>query len=199
MPLISRIGSAAARGFGLFGAIKKVLDPYFNYVTLLLHGDGTNGAQNNTFIDSSTNNFTITRNGNTTQGSFSPYGSNWSNYFNGTTDYLTIASNAVFSFGTSVDFTIELWVNTSSTANMALIDARPSLAAEPWALYLNTSQGPYFYNGSSFTSSVAITLGAWNHIAVSRASGTHKIFVNGVQGYSAANTSNLTAGAIRIG
>ena len=42
-------------------------DPYYENVTLNLHGDGTNGAQNNTFLDSSTNNFTITRNGNTTQ------------------------------------------------------------------------------------------------------------------------------------
>ena len=53
-------------------------DPYFYDVTLLLSGDGTNGGQNNTFLDSSTNNFTITRNGNTTQGSFSPYGNLWS-------------------------------------------------------------------------------------------------------------------------
>ena len=35
------------------------VDAQFNYVTMLLHGDGTNGAQNNTFLDSSTNNFTI--------------------------------------------------------------------------------------------------------------------------------------------
>lgn len=185
----------------LFGVLSGVIkDAYFNYVTLLLHGDGTNGTQNNTFLDSSTNNFSITRNGNATQGSFSPYGSNWSNYFNGTTDYLTVASNAVFSFGTSVDFTIELWVNTSSTANMALIDARPTLIAQPWALYTTATTGfPYFYNGTSYTSSVALTLNAWNHVAVSRSAGTLKIFVNGVQGYSAANTSNLTSGAIRIG
>jgi hypothetical protein len=48
-----------------------------------LPGNGTNGAQNNTFLDSSTNNFTITRNGNATQGTFSPYGNLWSNYFDG--------------------------------------------------------------------------------------------------------------------
>jgi hypothetical protein len=39
------------------------VDPDFANTVLLLHGDGTNGAQNNTFLDSSTNNFTITRNG----------------------------------------------------------------------------------------------------------------------------------------
>ena len=73
-------------------------DPYFKYVTLLLHGDGTNGAQNNTFLDSSSNNFTITRNGNTTQGTFSPYGSNWSSYFDGTS-YASI-SGGVTNVGT---------------------------------------------------------------------------------------------------
>ena len=29
-----------------------VFDPFWKYVTLLLHGNGTNGAQNNTFLDS---------------------------------------------------------------------------------------------------------------------------------------------------
>ncbi len=35
----------------------NMYDPYFNLTTLLLHGNGTNGAQNNTFLDSSSNNF----------------------------------------------------------------------------------------------------------------------------------------------
>ena len=34
-------------------------DPYFNYVPLLLNTNTTNAAQNNTFLDSSTNNFNI--------------------------------------------------------------------------------------------------------------------------------------------
>jgi hypothetical protein len=65
------------------GAGGEETDPNFNQTVLLLHGDGTNGAQNNTFLDSSTNNFTITRNGNTTQGTFSPFSlpnGEWSNY-----------------------------------------------------------------------------------------------------------------------
>jgi hypothetical protein len=63
------------------GAPAPTTDAQFNYVTMLLHGDGTNGTQNNTFVDSSTNNFTVTRAGNPTQGTLSPYGSNWSNSF----------------------------------------------------------------------------------------------------------------------
>ena len=100
-------------------------DAQFNYVTMLLHGDGTNGAQNNTFLDSSANNFTITRNGNTTQGSFSPYGSNWSNYFGGSANYLQTASSTALQLGTG-DFTIEFWWNGSQsgsyTQNIGTLD-----------------------------------------------------------------------------
>ena len=38
-------------------------DDDFNLVTGLYHFDGTNGAQNKTFLDSSTNGFTVTRQG----------------------------------------------------------------------------------------------------------------------------------------
>jgi len=48
-------------------------EPYFYLNSLLLNGDGTNGAQNNTFLDSSVNNYSMTRNGNVTQGSFTPF------------------------------------------------------------------------------------------------------------------------------
>ena len=82
-------------------------DAQFPYTVLLLNGDGTNNAQNNTFLDSSTNNFTITRNGNATQGSFSPYANNWSWYFDGTGDYLVSSGRANIATG---EFTIEAWV-----------------------------------------------------------------------------------------
>ena len=85
-----------------------VNDPYFMYNSLLLPGNGTNLAQNNTFLDGSTNNFTITRAGNTTQGTFSPYGANWSNYFDGTGDYLTTPNNSALNVGSST-FTLECW------------------------------------------------------------------------------------------
>ena len=38
---------------GMSGAADtEETDPNFNQTVLLLHGDGTNGGQNNTFIDS---------------------------------------------------------------------------------------------------------------------------------------------------
>jgi hypothetical protein len=59
---------------GISGAVaEEETDPNFNQTVLLLDGDGTNGGQNNTFLDSSTNNFSITRNGTPTQGTFNPF------------------------------------------------------------------------------------------------------------------------------
>ena len=91
-----------------------ITDQYFNYTTLLLPGNGTNGANNNTFIDSGTANsgvgFSITRNGNTTQGTFTPFSqTGWSNYFDGTDDYLSVADSAVLRPGAGA-FTLEAWI-----------------------------------------------------------------------------------------
>ena len=87
----------------------SVADPDFKNVSLLLLGNGTNGAQNNTFVDGSSNAFSVTRYGNTTQGTFSPFGYNWSNYFDGNGDYLSVPDNAAFEIG-SGDFTVEAWI-----------------------------------------------------------------------------------------
>jgi len=54
--------------------------PYWPMNTLLVDTTNTNGANNNTIVDSSTNNFTITRGLNATQGNFTPF-----NYGGGTT------------------------------------------------------------------------------------------------------------------
>jgi hypothetical protein len=171
-------------------------DPNFENVTLLLNGDGTNGAQNNTFLDSSTNNFTITRNGNTTQGSFSPYGNLWSNYFDGTGDNLTFPSGAAFQFGTG-DFTIESWVFlTSAPATQYIIDARTTGQIGTWAFGwgLATSGRLGFFNGSTTLeeASTSVTANTWAHCVVSRSGTTLSIFVNGTRVATATNSTNFS-------
>jgi hypothetical protein len=56
MGLLSTFGAASGRAFGLTRVGAAIKDAYFNLVTLLLPGNGTNGANNNAFIDSSTGN-----------------------------------------------------------------------------------------------------------------------------------------------
>jgi hypothetical protein len=171
-------------------------DPYFDYTTLLLPGNGTNGAQNNTFLDSSTNNFTITRNGNTTQGTFSPFSqTGWGNFFDGSGDYLTVASNAAFGLGTG-DFTIEMWVYpTANPANGpgTMFDLRTGATATACASRIDSSLNVRFYDGPSNNEFVvgSVQLNTWVQIAFVRSSGTLRTYINGTQTNSSTVSSNL--------
>lgn len=183
------------------------VDPNFKNTTLLLHGNGTNGAQNNTFLDSSTNNFTITRNGNTTQGTFTPFSQPngwWSNKFNGSTDVIyATETSSQFTFGTG-DYTYECWIYpTSDASTQRTIFGRTNTGnvAVPY-IYLVTTTGvvSVYYSSTIVSGVTAIPSNAWTHIMVSRLSGTTRIFVNGNQEGSAADTTNLTTPtAVMIG
>lgn len=186
-----------------FSVTVVVGDPYFNLTTLLLNGEGTaatTGATNNTFLDTSLNGFTVTRNGTPTQGTFTPYSQNgWSNYFNGTTDYLTVASNAVFAFGTG-DFTIEFWVYPTATTAQYWFDLND--ATNRLLIFYAGVNIIYYFNpgGSTLISGSAPTFNAWNHIALSRVGGSTKMFLNGVQtGSTYADTKSYPAMPLYIG
>jgi hypothetical protein len=176
-------------------AASTTSDPNFNQTVLLLHGDGTNGAQNNTFLDSSTNNFTVTRNGNTTQGTFTPFSQgagSWSNNFNGSSSLSATGANLAAGTG---NFTWECWVYVNGTsAFQTFIDSRNSTNTQGLFFGLNTGTlTPVIYSDAAllFTSSINITANAWNHVALVRNSGTITLYVNGVSGGTFANTYNL--------
>jgi hypothetical protein len=182
-------------------------DPNFKQVSLLLHGDGTNGAQNNTFLDSSTNNFTVTRNGNTTQGSNTPFSQAdgyWSNYNTNTSSYLTIATNAAFTYGLN-DFTIECWINLTATGILQIIiDQRNSGTSTDVipTIYVSASNVLiYFVSGADrITGTTALTVGIWYHVAVSRSTLNTKMFLNGVQeGSTYTDANNYVACQVVIG
>ncbi|HUX02614.1 MAG TPA: LamG-like jellyroll fold domain-containing protein, partial [Phycisphaerae bacterium] len=133
----------------LKAAAAAATDSFFKYVTLLLNTTSTNGAQNNTFLDSSTNNFTVTRNGNTTQGTFSPFSqTGWSNYFDGTGDYLSVPRNNAFLPVANEDFTFEAWVYLTATpgAQGALIAGLGEYGVDSdWNFDVNSSLQVGFY------------------------------------------------------
>ncbi len=202
-PTTHRLIAAAGSG--------QIRDANFKNTVLLLHGDGTNGAQNNTFIDGSTNNFTITRNGNTTQGSFNPYGDRWSNYFDGTTDHLQISRTTSLLPGANTDFSVEAWVYLASynAQNSFICGYYNRTVASDWEFQI-TSTGVlfiYFANGNITVNSGANTVGLnqWVHVAACRSgtgSNNVKLYINGVErgsGTTNNSTSNGTALNFTIG
>ena len=209
----------AARASGKPAAAGATTDPNFNSTTLLLETTGTNGQQNNTFLDSSTNNFSITRTGTPTQGTFTPFSqTGWSGYFNGTTSYVTAPNNAAFEMGAG-DYTVECWFY--ATPNDATIDGGLIFKGQfqsgtaTWLpgfgirrrddtrlyYYFNTSttnagEIRYVYTGASNSN-------AWHHVAMVVQSGIGYAFLDGVLlnigGTSGVGTIGTSATPITIG
>lgn len=177
-------------------------DPNFENVVMLLHGDGTNGAQNNTFIDGSTNNFTITRNGNATQGTFSPYGTLWSNYFDGTGDFLSVADNVALRPESS-NFTIEAWVYRNSSGAAHTIYAKGGTSTGFVFQIASTNVLRFTDTTTNIDSTGTIPANAWTHVAVAReGTGTNqlKLYINGVQdGQGTVSTNFNQTEQVRIG
>ena len=189
MGLLSTIGAASGRAFGLTRVGAAIRDAYFNLTTLLLPGDGTNGAQNNTFLDSSTNNFTITRNGNTTQGTFSPFSqTGWSNFFNGSSDFLNIGTGypSALDLGSS-NFTIEGWVYLqAATKQLMLGNLNDTNGTCTFFVMLNNTTASARYEIK--LGSTAYNLGTgtiptnqWVHVCLMRSGTSVYLFENGAQ------------------
>ncbi len=177
-------------------------DPLFENTTLLLQADNApNAAQNNTFIDSSANAFTITRNGNTTQGTFTPFSATgWSNFFDGSGDYLYTNSNV--SIGTSV-FTIELWVYVPDGTADKVIFSLNGGTTDRFTLGVLSSTLVFRYNGvSDVSSGQSLPSNQWNHVAVVRegtGSNQTKLYLNGVSVGTGTVSTNYATDAINIG
>ena len=181
-------------------------DDDFNLVTALYHFDGSNGAQNNTFLDSSDSGHSLTRNGNLTQGTFSPFSAEegkWSTQFpvGVATNKLEFASSADFAFGTGA-FTVEGWAYVTADT----YDYSRLFAIGPYYNNANSvgitvdhtdnSSKTSFYaynavNGPLCLSTSATPRNEWFHWAVTRDStGDFRLFTNG--NLDSTNTSYRT-------
>jgi hypothetical protein len=185
-------------------------DPYFNLNSLLIHADGSNGANNSVFTDSSVNAYTVTRNGTPTQGTFSPFSqTGWSNYFDGTGDFLTLSPGASFAFGTG-DFTVELWYYpTSGVTSEYLIENRTSgQTTGVWTFTYNwtgSNSGTLYWSNNGSTSlgqaSGSTNTNSWNHIVYVRSGTTGSMYINGTRVATQTDSTNYSNNPVetRIG
>ena len=165
----------------------------------------TNQAQNNNqFRDSSTNNFTITRSGTPTQGTFTPFSqTGWSGYFDGVGGTnINLASNGAFALGTGQyfiqAFCYPLSGHSSASGNTThcVISQGNNANNVLWAMIIDPTNGTIYWGltGAGVTASVSYPVlnNTWNHIAVSRdASNVERIFLNGRLINQRSNTTNF--------
>ena len=177
----------------------------------------TRGAHNNSdFIDQSSFNNLVTRNGNVSNGTFDPYGNNFSTYFNGSTYFSLSNGGTLYGAIAGSLITIEFWVMTTAiqaiTAfNTGIFGQAPAAAqngryaVQLYGTSTTSTQTVNFYyttgtgSASSCTTTGTIAQNTWNHIAVTidattAATSTVKIYINGTgQTFTNQNLSTHTA------
>jgi hypothetical protein len=157
------------------GTWPSTRDALFGSVALLLRMDGTGSS----FADSSGTPKTVTANGNATQSTTQSKFGGKSAAFDGSGDFLTIPQIA---FGTS-DFVLELWLyfNSISGAYTGIYDGRPNENGNYPALLLNGSSISWYTFDDFNITGPSLSSGQWYHVAVARASGSTRMYVNGTQ------------------
>jgi hypothetical protein len=145
-------------------------DPYFSFVTSLLHFDGTNGST--TIVDQISGNTWTCHGSAALSNAQSKFGGT-SLICNASGDYLTAAASANFALGTavSVPFTIEFWVNriSASGTNSAMFDLRaPTSGIAIYAAIATTglTVGVFNWTTQILSSASIINFPGWHHIAV---------------------------------
>ena len=125
-------------------------------------------------------------------------------YFDGTGDYLSIASHSDFNV-LEADFTIDMWVNFGNIANLDICDIKgyedglSVRLAEPGGA---GTIGCYFEN-NSHTWSWTPSTSTWYHLALIRNGSTLKCYVNGsaltATSGGTATGQSIAQGGLQIG
>lgn len=177
--------------------------------TKLLTFQYSGSNTSNGIIDSSKRSHQIVRVGNTTLGTYAPYGGSWSTYFNNAS-YLSIAANYTLPTATT-PFTMEGWVYLTAYTGIAIASSPyPSGGAIPFVLGLCNGTSPgvsgssvgdklslNYYNGSSWVagavSSVAVPLHTWTYVAGVFTGSAAQVYINGTK------TGELAIAAWQVG
>lgn len=194
--------AASANNWPHPGKLSELYDPYWSNVALYLPMDGSNGGT--TFTDVSSAPKACTANGNVQTSTSSPKFGTAKALFDGTGDYISVATDSSFDCGT-LDFTIEFWFNmTSNSQYQTLLTStdyfsdiiiRKQLGGDGLTLFLAGSN--HGTTADVFTG----LYGAWHHFALVRAGSTVKFYIDGVANATSFTNSGAfyPNGALQIG
>jgi len=162
-----------------------VPDPYWSIVVLLCHADGADGPGTPVNVVQSLGRGAILSGGAGMQFDTDQtlFGSSSMLIGNDTTRYVVSDSHAHYAMA-SFEFTIEFAVRLASLTTAVLFDTRPASNEGAYLALTINSSGDLIYRVSSatrITGSAALTVNTWHRIAISRRSGTTRLFVDGVQ------------------
>jgi hypothetical protein len=166
----------------------STIDPHFSSVSLQLPFNGTNGST--TLTDYSGTPKTVTAFGNAKISTAQSKYGGASLLLDGSGDYVSVTPHADLQFGTG-DFTVEMWVYATGTpSDVGLLETRTDgTGSNGFTLTaFSSSVIRIFSDGVLISSSGTSYVGAWCHVAVTRAAGTWNLWINGVsQGTSTAS------------
>jgi hypothetical protein len=172
------------------------------FTSFLLKAAGVQGATSASFEDSSSNNFPITRSGNATESSLSPFSTtSWSTYFDGNGDYLSLPSSSAFNQNTT--FTVECWVYPALSTSRYIFAQLTS-----GYLCLSHSNNSFHIDKSSvgiqFTTSANYPPNSWYHIVMCYDGSRTYLYINGllqgsISGGGVASSTTFTIGSYLTG
>ena len=172
-----------------FAAAAGPTDPNFANVSLLLHGDGTNGST--TIIDNSPSPKTVTAVGNaqisTAQSKFGGASLQFS-VDSPATDHLSVPASNSLQIAGADDFTVEAWVYLLGNRSFNYFASKGGAATREWAFAAGPTNLVFYWstNGIStgdtiISRAATLPLNTWMHVAAVKSGSTIKLFKDGQQ------------------
>lgn len=113
-------------------------------------------------------------------------------FVDGTNQYISLAASSEFGFGTN-SFTVETWIRlTDLVGTQQVFDFRTGSVSDlaPTVYVSNGGQIRFYANGSDRILGSTLNSGVWYHVALCRAGGFTRLYVNGTRVGSTYTDSN---------